>query len=122
MQDFVVGFARSAKSPAKTKKAVKCCLPGKSLGDDLSYNFRKVKADKTKDNQRQIITKKTKRTADVYCCQREVQHVTYKNLASALRVSNGTIHNILQDDLGLIEERFFHWNNALFHTVTIVPM
>jgi hypothetical protein len=51
----------------------------------------------------------------MYCCQLEVQHVTYKNLAAALRVSNGTIHNILQDDQGLIKEWFFHWNKAFVH-------
>jgi hypothetical protein len=37
-------------------------------------------------------------------------------------VSNGTIHNILQEGQGLIKEWFFHWNHPPFPIANIIQM
>ncbi len=70
--------------------------------------IKKVKAGENTDDQRHLSAVKTKRTADIVVAVaadvEEDRRVNCKDLISAHGVSNGMIHNILRDDLGLIKK------------------
>jgi histone-lysine N-methyltransferase SETMAR len=109
VRDFVAGLARTGKSAGEIKKLVDAAYGDKALGlTSIYYIIKKVKAGKTTDDQRHLSAKKTKRTADIVAAVaadvKEDRRVNCRDLAFAHGVSNGTMHSILRDDLGLVKK------------------
>jgi hypothetical protein len=101
VRDFVAGLARTGKSASEIKKVVDAAYGDKALGfTSIYYIIKKVKAGKTTDDQRHLSAKKTAVAADV----REERRVNCRDLAFDNGVSNGTMHSILRDNLGLVKK------------------
>ncbi len=73
------------------------------------YNIiNKVKAGESTEDRRHLNPKKTKRTKDIIAAVaadvKADRRITCRDLASAHGVSFGTMHNILQVELGLVKK------------------
>jgi histone-lysine N-methyltransferase SETMAR len=108
VHDFVAGLTRSGKSATEIKTTVDATYGDKALGlTSIYYIIKRVKAGKTIDDHWHLSAKKTKRTADIVAAVaanvKEDRRVNCRDLAFAHGVSNGMMHNILQNDLGLVK-------------------
>ena len=107
--DFIASLARSSKSCAKIKTTVDTACGDKALGiTSINYIIKKAKAGKSTYDQSHLNTEKTKKTLDIVAPitvdVKEDRVVTCKDLTCAHGVSNGIMHNILCNDLGLVKK------------------
>jgi len=106
VRDFVAGLARAGKPFGEIKNTTVAAYGDKALTRSQIYRIIKaVKEGENTDDKRPLNAKKTTRTLDlvaaVAAAVKEDARLNIAHLAAAHGVSQGTIFNILHEDLGL---------------------
>ena len=113
VRDFVAGLARAGKPFGEIKNTTVAAYGDKALTRSQIYRIIKlVKDGENTEDQRHLNAKKTTRTLDlvaaVAAAVKEDARVNIAHLAAAHGVSQGTIFNILHEDLGL-SKKYARW-------------
>ena len=106
--DFVASLTKAGQDAATIKKLSNAAHGSKALSlSQIYWIIADVRAGKGASDKRHLNPKMTKRTLDIIKAVREFveadRHVTIRDISEAFALSDGTIRNILHDDLDLVK-------------------
>ncbi len=106
--DFVIDLARAGQRASKILELSRAAHGDQALSlNQIYWIIADVKSGKDATDKRHQNPKRTKRTnkvvEDVRTFVEEDQRVSLEDICSRFELSNGTVQNILHQDLGLVK-------------------